>query len=321
MSYNIVSFCGGGIRGLMSAEILNQLWAAYPNILTKTDLFAGTSTGSGIISLLLSEKYATPPDVISYFQNQEVSFFSNPRYKGAQLPSPEPWYAVSGVYAGQVAIHGPTKTLNGFTDQSLLFTSFNVQNSGSLGWTPLLYNNLSKSTNGDTAIADAVTSSSAMPGMLGSWKGNVDGAFVNHDPTIAAIALAMNEGIAIEDMVVICIGTGFMPNYLVSDTSSWGAAQWQNGLPGNPDHISSLLVGGTVSPILSISLNGTSSSLMPTLVGMMLPGRYVNINPVLNTFIAENDTIPADLATLIAAGQADSPQVEQAKQLLQQYWV
>ena len=316
MSYNIVSFCGGGIRGLMSAEILNQLWAAYPNILSKTNLFAGTSTGSGIISLLLTEKYATPPDVIGYFQDKEVPFFSSPKGSGSQ----EPWYDVKAVHLGQVSLHGQ-KTLNDFKHQSVLFTAFNVQNSGTLGWTPLLYNNLSKSTNRDTKIAEAVTSSSAMPGMLGSWKGNVDGAFVNHDPTLAAIALAMNEGVAIEDIVVICIGTGFMPNYLVSDTSSWGAGQWQDGLPGNPDHISSLLIGGTASPILSISLNGTSSSLMPTLLGMMLPNRYVNINPVLSTFIAENDTNPADLATLVSQGQADSPEIELAKQLLQQYWI
>lgn len=313
MSYKIVSFCGGGIRGLMSAEILNQLWTANPNILTKTDLFAGTSTGADIVSLLLTN--ATPPDIVSYFQNEEAPFFSNPTGSGSQ----EPWYSVELAYGGQVTLHG-LKTLNDF-NQSILFTAFNVQNSGTLGWTPLLYNNLSKSTNGDTTIADAVTSSGAMPGMLGSWKGNVDGAFVNHDPTIAAIALAMNEGIAIEDIVVICIGTGFMPNYLVSDTSSWGAGQWQNGLPGNPDHIMPLLVGGTVSPILSLSLNGTSSSLMPTLTGMMLPGRYVNINPVLSTFIAENDTNPAALATLVSQGQADSPQIELAKQLLQQYWI
>lgn len=298
----------------MSAEILNQLWTACPNILTGTDLFAGTSTGAGIISLLLAG--STPPEIISFFQNKEVPFFQNPTGSGSQ----EPWYNAEAAYGGQLALHD-LKTLNDFTDQSLLLTAFNVQDSDNLGWTPLLYNNLSKSTNGNTTIADAVTSSGAMPGMLGSWKGNVDGAFVNHDPTLAAIALAMNEGIPIEEIVVICIGTGFMPSYLTSDTSSWGAEQWQNGLPGNPDHITPLLVGGTVSPILSLTLNGTSSSLMSTLAGMMLPGRYANINPVLNTFISEIDTNPEDLATLVSLGQADSPQIELAKQLLQTYWV
>ncbi|HEX4864958.1 MAG TPA: patatin-like phospholipase family protein [Acidimicrobiales bacterium] len=313
MSYKIVSFCGGGFRGLMSAEILNQLWTACPNILTGTDLFAGTSTGADITSFLLAG--LTPPEIISFFLEREVPFFQSPTGSGSR----EPRYDIKAVHGGQVALHGPLKTLNDF-DQSMLLTAFNVQNSHHLGWTPLLYNNLSKSTNGDTKIADAVTSSGSMPGMVGSWKGNVDGAFVHHDPTIPAIALAMNEGIPIEEIVVICIGTGFMPTYLTSDTSVWGAEQWQNGVPGNPDHITPLLVGGTVSPILSITLNGTSSSLMPTLAGMMLPGRYVNINPVLKTFISEIDTTPEALATLISLGQADSPQIELAKQLLRTYW-
>jgi patatin-like phospholipase/acyl hydrolase len=296
----------------MSAEILNQLWTACPNILTETDLFAGTSTGAGITSLLLAGY--PPPEIIAFFQKKEVPFFQNPTGSGSR----EPRYDIETAHGGQIKLHG-LKTLNDF-DQSMLLTAFNVLNSDNLGWTPLLYNNLSKSTNGDTKIADAVTSSGAMPGMIGSWKGNVDGAFVNHDPTLPAIALAMNEGIPIEEIVVICIGTGFMPTYLTSDTSVWGAEQWQNGLPGNPDHITPLLVGGTVSPILSLTLNGTSSSLMPTLAAMMLPGRYVNINPVLKTFISEVDTNPKDLATLISLGQADSPQIELAKQLLQTYW-
>ncbi len=311
MSYKIVSLCGGGIRGLMSAEILKQLWSACPNILTGTDLFAGTSTGSDITSLLVAG--LTPPEIISFFQEKEVSFFQNPTGSGSR----EPRYDIEAAHGEQIELHG-LKTLNDF-DQSMLLTAFNVRNSNHLGWTPLLYNNLSKSTNGDTKIADAVTSSGAMPGMIGSWKGNVDGAFVNHDPTLPAIALAMNEGIPIEEIVVICIGTGFMPTYLASDTSVWGAEQWQNGVPG-PDHITPLLVGGTASPILSLTLNGTSSTLMSTLAGMMLPGRYVNINPVLKTFISEIDTNPKDLETLVSLGRADSPQIELAKQLLQTYW-
>lgn len=313
MSYKIVSFCGGGVRGVMSAGILNQLWTACPNILTKTDLFAGTSAGSGIISSILGG--ISPPDIIKGFQNEVFFFQNNSTGTGPQ----EPRYDVMAPYASQVTLHGQ-KTLND-VKQSVLLTAFNVQNTNNLGWTPLLYNNLSKSTNGDTTIADAVTSSGAMPGMEGSWKGNVDGAFVHHDPTLAAIALAVNEGVPLEEIVVICIGTGFMPTYLTSDTSKWGAEQWQNGVPGSTDHITPLLVGGTASPILSLTLNGTSTNLIGTLAGMMLPGRYVNINPVLVNFISEIDTNPEDLAYLTSLGQADSPQIEQAKQLLQTYWV
>src|SRR5262249_35502131 len=44
--YHILSIDGGGIRGLLSAILLERLEAAVPGFLAKVDLFAGTSTGA-----------------------------------------------------------------------------------------------------------------------------------------------------------------------------------------------------------------------------------------------------------------------------------
>lgn len=223
MTYKIVCFCGGGIRGLLSATILQNLADAYPNILSKTDLFAGTSTGAGIISWLLAG--TTPAGIIQKYLTSEVQFFSFEDFEPTK-----PGYDIDLVFAGQAAMHG-LKTLNDF-DQSVLFTSFNVGSATSptehTPWQPILYSNLTSSPNGGTTVAEAVTSSSAMPGMLGSYEGNIDGAFVNHDPTLAALASAIHyEKVSLSDIVVICIGTGLMQNWIASDTHSWGAQQWQ----------------------------------------------------------------------------------------------
>ena len=133
-----------------------------------------------------------------------------------------------------------------------------------------------------------------MPGMMGSYNGNIDGAFVHHDPTIAAIAAALssNPSLTLNDINVICIGTGFMANWIASDTNSWGAQQWQNG-DGNPNNNTpALLLDGTVSPVLNACLNGTSTSLIPQLAGMMLPqGQYAYLNRILAYYIPENDVI------------------------------
>src|SRR5215510_53984 len=117
MSYNIVCFCGGGIRGLLSATILQNLADAYPTILTKTNLFAGTSTGSGIISWLL--KGDTPADIIHHFLTQEVAFFSKPCTNPAR-----PAYCIDKVFEGQVVLDG-TKPLKAFSQRERL-TSCNV---------------------------------------------------------------------------------------------------------------------------------------------------------------------------------------------------
>jgi patatin-like phospholipase/acyl hydrolase len=317
MSYNIVCFCGGGIRGLLSATILEDLAHAYPNILTKTNLFAGTSTGAGIISWLL--KGDPPADIIHHFLAQEVSFFSEPCTNPAR-----PAYSIDKVVEGQVVLHG-TKPLNAFS-QSMLFTSFNVGSATSptahTPWRPILYSNLTNSPNGDTMIATAVASSSAMPGMLGSYLGNIDGAFVHHDPTLAAIAMAIHyEHVSLSDMVVICIGTGLMPNWIASDTHAWGAQQWQNG-DGNPLSCTpALLVNGCVAPVLNASMNGTSVSLIPELAGMMLQSHYAYLNPTLAYYIPENDVKPADLQYLQAqAAHCDPQQMANARHLLKTYW-
>ena len=102
-----------------------------------------------------------------------------------------------------------------------------------------------------------------MPGMFGSHQGNVDGAFVQLDPTLAAIALAVNSGVHLADIVVICFGTGFMANDLGSATATWGAHQRQHGDKDNKYNVPPLLVNGTPSPILNISMNGTSTNLHP----------------------------------------------------------
>src|SRR5712692_3209774 len=51
--YHILSLDGGGIRGLLTAILLERLEAAVPGFLSKIDLYAGTSTG-GILALGLA---------------------------------------------------------------------------------------------------------------------------------------------------------------------------------------------------------------------------------------------------------------------------
>ncbi len=51
--YHILSMDGGGIRGLITAILLERLEQARPGFLAMIDLFAGTSTG-GLLALGLA---------------------------------------------------------------------------------------------------------------------------------------------------------------------------------------------------------------------------------------------------------------------------
>ena len=113
-----------------------------------------------------------------------------------------------------------------------------------------------------------------------------------------------------------------MPNWIASDTHSWGAQQWQNG-DGNPlSFTPALLVNGSISPVLNATMNGTSVSLIPELAGMMLQSNYAYLNPTLAYYIPENDVKPADLQYLQAqAAYCDPKQMANALNLIKTYWV
>lgn len=308
MSYTIPAFCGGGIRGLLSATLLQRL---FPINAPTADLLAGTSTGSGIISWLLAGQ--SPAQICQNYLTQEAHFFSHP-CTDPQFPA----YNVKEVLAAQCRLHDGDPKLSTFK-QSVLFTSFNVGRSKTEPWTPLLLHNLANAPEpSNIGIAEAVASSSAMPGMLGSVNGNIDGAFVNHDPTLAAVALALSAGVPFDDIYVICFGTGYMPNWIASDTSTWGAQPWLNGDENSKSQTPPLLVNGTVSPVLNATLSGTSTNLMPQLAGMMLGTRYVYLNAPLDWYIPENDVKPTDLQYL--QDQAAGVDISAAQQLVANYW-
>jgi uncharacterized protein len=308
--YRILAFVGGGIRGMASARMLMRLTHKHPQLIANADLLAGCSVGSSIVSSLVAEK--TPEEIYDNLTTSAVKYFKHPNGDRSK-----PAFSVLEVAVGQRILHPLNPKLKDL-DRKVLFTSFNVRGSQRHTWRPLLFNNLSKSDNAHTRIIDAVVSSGAMPAQMGSWKGNIDGAFVNHDPSIAAIALAVNEGVDLSDITLICFGTGLMSNWISSNTDKWGAQQWQNG-DGNPrDHTPSVLINGTDSPILNATLNGTSTNLTPTLAAMMLGERYAYLNPTLDRFIPEDDTNPADLAYLKA--QAAKVNISQASKVAGRYW-
>lgn len=318
--FTILSFVGGGIRGLMPVSVLNKLYAKYPQIIDNTDLIAGCSTGSIITSELLAGK--TPQDLINLFtsQNGEIGF-----YQKMNTDPKAPAYSIDEVYASQLALHGDAKVQD-ILMKKVLFVTFNVgglevKNSvqTAIPWQPVMYTNMIPGL-GDVAIAKAATSSGAMPGQLGSLDGNVDGCFFNHDPTVAAIALAVKAGHALEDITAITFGTGYMPDWVASDTHGWGADQWMNG-DANPFNNSPPFLMNQLksSPVLDMSLNGTSTELMPMLAKMLLGDRYTNINPTLPFFVPENTVYPQALQLLQDKGaNADTADAEA---LLQLYWV
>lgn len=307
MAYTIIAFNGGGIRGLMSNRIIVRLEQMYPDLLANTQMFAGTSVGASLAAHFANGGKAT--EFGQWFENEGAKiFFAHP---GSDRSKPA--FSSEAYVAAQKLIYGE-KTLSDLPKKVVL-TSFQV--AGGTPWTPVLFNNFT-TEGGGAKVVDAVVGSGSMPGMFGSHNGLIDGAFVHHDPTLVAIAFAVASGVALEDIALLDVGTGFMAQSIPEDqdTSQWGTEQWETFGRLDPQRLPPLLIHGSPSPILNVSLNGTSTNTIAILAKMMLGDRFVNVNPTLDTYVSETDV--AKIPYLMEV--AEDTNLAEAQELIQKYW-
>ena len=69
----IITFDGGGIRGVLTATVLERIVSAYPSLLTNATLLSGTSTG-GIIALGLASGMS-PAQLRKLYEDTGPSIF------------------------------------------------------------------------------------------------------------------------------------------------------------------------------------------------------------------------------------------------------
>ena len=73
--YRILSLDGGGIRGVLTARLLERLAAAHPEFLPSVDLFAGTSTGA-LLAVALA-KGRTPAELVQLYRKNGPRIFGH----------------------------------------------------------------------------------------------------------------------------------------------------------------------------------------------------------------------------------------------------
>jgi patatin-like phospholipase/acyl hydrolase len=368
-TYKILSFCGGGERGLMSVRMLQRLQADNPGLLQNTDMLTGCSTGAVISGFLaLYKKYndfKTEDDVqeaLTKLMSLYIGIMPDTFKDGGEAPS-EPVIsskAMEPFLTKLIKLIGPDVNAESLEKLTmfklkdcfdLMLPAFNIQKSSkkqpgnhlgtieNTSWGMELFNNFDQSDTGSANLLEAVIASSSMPGMSGSTRVSssdgkrvfgqfVDGAFVNHDPTMAAVSMAVSQGRKLEDISVICFGTGFMGNYIANEnTESWGSAQWLNSEDQidqkiyKTSHIPSLFANeNRVNPTLNMCLNGTSTNEIPTQSSLLLGQRYAYLNPdLLTTYISETEHDPVKIKYMW--GFANDVDLKSANNVINKCWL
>src|SRR5262245_50926023 len=214
MPYRILSFDGGGIAGLFSCSLLARLVTERPNLLARADLLAGTSTG-GIIAIGLAAGRPIAELVSLYStRGREIfddSWFDNVRDLGN---------AIGADYSNTNLKHILSSILGDLTladlrtsgaQKHILIPTFQLDAPATENhpriWKPKFFHNFpGEDSDGEELAADVALRTSAAPTYFPAYQGYIDGAVVANNPSMAAVAQALDPRAAdqsLKDVVVL----------------------------------------------------------------------------------------------------------------------
>jgi len=230
--YRILAFDGGGIRGLCAAVWVRRLEDKLPGVLDRVDLFAGTSTGA-VIALALAAKLQ-PGELVDLISAQASAVFDDSwlddlrdfgRLIGAQYDSKNLQKVLSDVFGANRL---------GDLDKKVVIPAFQLDNRGREGqprtWKPKFFHNFpGRDSDSGERIVDVALRSCAAPTYFPSYQGYIDGGVVANNPSMAALAQALDAASGrrrLESIRLLSIGTGLNPAYIRGERLDWGLAQW-----------------------------------------------------------------------------------------------
>ena len=260
----ILSIDGGGIRGVIPASVLAEIEAMIQaergpdaRLADHVDLVAGTSTG-GIIALLMLDPGpdgrdpSTPDrrparsarDIVDFYLDNSSTLFGRTwwdriRRSGAFLASK---YSNDGFNAVLDATVGPRSQPGGDLMLSHLLKPTVIPTYVASEAEPYFFKQHTAAAGGrafaarDVALATAAAPTFFEPVEVPSTGGDlgtcVDGGLFANNPTLCAYSEAHRMfGHSADDMAILSIGTGSLPETFTSDQlRRWGVLSWARPL-------------------------------------------------------------------------------------------
>jgi patatin-like phospholipase/acyl hydrolase len=247
--YHILSLDGGGIRGIITAILLDRL-NTHPetaDFLEGVDLIAGTSTG-GIIALAIA-KGASPAELVELYKNLGPAVFTdslwdNIKDLGSVLGAQ---YDTQPLEKELKSFLGETTTLGQLT-KSVLVTTFDLDNlrpePARRTWKPKLFHNIGQDNDADALAYKVGLYTSSAPTYFPTVDGYIDGGVYANNPSMCALAQSQDERVYkncpnLSDVVLLSLGTGTSLTFQEGMNLDWGMGQW-------------------IKPLISILMDGVS---------------------------------------------------------------
>ena len=272
-NFRILSFDGGGIRGVLTAVLVNRLLGEYPTLLQDRPdtitMFAGTSTG-GILALGLAAGL-TPAQIRDlYVTNGKLIFDSSWTRDVVEIGG------LSGAKYDNVNLKDILQETFGALKLKdlkprVLIASFSLDNQApdpsSRTWNPKFFHNFSGAdSDGESLLVDVAMSTSAAPTYFPSYGVYVDGGVIANNPSMAAVVQALDgrnqagERATLDGIKLLSVGTGASLQYIDGQDHDWGDAQW-------------------IKPILNVMMDG-GVGVADFECAQLLGDRYCRVEPI-----------------------------------------
>ena len=237
--YRILSFDGGGIRGLLTLVILERLKAFIPDLLKKADLLAGTSTG-GIIAIGLANGLTPTALRHLYYEKAPAIFVDTLLDDVTDL-----W----GLFGSEYDTHNLREELQRILKDTRLsdlqkkvfVPAFDLDNEKpdpmERRWAPKFFHNYDGvDSDGERMAAKIALYTCLAPTYFPSEDGYIDGGVCANNPSMAALAQTQDERVQIadrpkiEEVVLFSVGTGQSLFKIEGDRHDWGYVRWARPL-------------------------------------------------------------------------------------------
>jgi patatin-like phospholipase/acyl hydrolase len=237
--FRILSIDGGGIRGVMTAVLLNRLQQQYPTLLAErpntTTLYAGTSTG-GILALGLADGLS-PAQMRDLYVVNGKSIFDASWVRDIVDVGGLAGAKYDNTNLRNILTHTFGAKRLGDLNRRVLVASFQLDNgsadSTQRTWAPKFFHNFpGPDSDADALIVDVAMETSAAPTFFPAYHGYVDGGVIANNPSMAALAQALDgrnppsERALLSEIQLLSLGTGLSLQYIAGSDLDWGDAQW-----------------------------------------------------------------------------------------------
>jgi patatin-like phospholipase/acyl hydrolase len=256
--YRILAMDGGGMRGIMEAQMLVRIQEHCPDFLKNIDMVAGTSAGAINAAALALQYPKSPAEIVETYLKHGEKIFTK-----QCLPS------LKGVVSSRYTNQGREELLNnlygntklGEVKKDLLIVTYQLDSLKNpyqpsndtreeyRTWKATLYhrfpsNPCDKSKNREATLVDIVMRSSAAPSYFPVYQGFTDGGVFANNPSMCAVVEAADKDTGrrnTEDLVLLSLGTGQNRDYyyiralnpvdphqaqLDKDNPKWGLFSW-----------------------------------------------------------------------------------------------